>query len=105
MTKPQSLFVIRRGRSGSTEQRVTSSLLIPCVIDCSANGIEGPHEVEERVVVCLEVNRRPAFPLVDFGVAIGKRKPAGAAVEGGGQIAPTVRVNRHNEKAVVDRVG
>src|SRR5712664_548182 len=105
MTEPQSSFLIRaRGGSGSTEKRVTGSLLIPRIIDVSTGIVEGPHETEEIIKVYPVVNRRRAFPLVNFGVAICKREPARAAMVRSWQIAPTARVYIHDEKAVVDRV-
>src|SRR6267378_3658063 len=103
MTKPQSSIVIRARRSGSTEKRVTRSLLVPRVIDFPGNVIEKGWVPPGWI--CVNRNpSSPALPFVNFSMPIRKRESACAAMIGSGNIAPGIRIHVHNEKAVVDRV-
>src|ERR1043166_2437800 len=85
--------------SDSTIQGIPSIIYVPLVIQ-PAESVES--FLGERELYW--VYRCPAFPLVDFSVAISEREPASASMVGTRNITPSADVKPDNEKCIIDRV-
>src|SRR5688572_19460172 len=92
-------FAPRRSNNLLCEQLVAGPLLIPRPIL-----VAGRIERENGEKISDGIYGGPAFPLMNFSMPIGERKPARAIMRGPGEVLPGCDIDAINEERVVVRI-